>query len=80
MSEQIDGGPAFPGESQLIESGVVYQEGMTLRQYIATAALQGLLASPHIADLAAKEIASDCCQYADALLEQLAKAKGGETP
>jgi len=40
MSNQInDGGPAFPADFQL------YSTGMTIRDYFAAAALQGLLAN-----------------------------------
>ena len=40
MSNQInDGGPAFP-----TPAGIQHNDGMTLRDYFAAAALQGLLA------------------------------------
>lgn len=49
-----DGGPAFPAsDSQIIGKGkdaaiVLGQFGMTLRDYFAAAALQGLLASANL--------------------------------
>ena len=51
MSNKIDdGGPAFPvhladGEKWIVESD---PHGMSLRAYIATAALQGMLANPAV--------------------------------
>lgn len=43
MSKE-DGGPAFPSHGSM---GEVVQEGMSLRDYFAAAALQGLLADGH---------------------------------
>lgn len=39
-----DGGPAFPGSPTLIDPA----EGMSLRDYFAAKALQGLLANPNV--------------------------------
>ena len=39
MNIQNDGGPAFP-----TPAGIQHNDGMTLRDYFAAAALQGLLA------------------------------------
>lgn len=55
MSEPInDGGPAFPCEEQIRCNGEVCDirkfTGMTLRDYFAAAALQGLMASRNFLD------------------------------
>jgi len=56
MSEQPinDGGPAFPSEEQIRCNGEVCDTrkftGMTLRDYFAAAALQGLMASRNFLD------------------------------
>jgi len=43
MSNQInDGGPAFPGMTYISQDGKKNPEGMTLRDYFAAAALQGM--------------------------------------
>ena len=47
--EQEDGGPAFPTAEQRFPDGVLHTEatyGMTLRDYFAAKAMQGILASP----------------------------------
>lgn len=64
MRIKRDGGPAFP-----ITSGDLFASGMTLRDYFAAAALQGMLADkskgyPH------NEYASDAYAFADAMLEE----------
>ena len=74
MSAPNDGGPAFPVR---FENGF-YQQGLSLRDYFATAAMHGILAGrdssiayplDHIADAA--------YQQADAMLAERAKTKGG---
>jgi hypothetical protein len=46
VSEPInDGGPAFP-----TPAGIQHNDGMTLRDYFAAAALQGLMASRNFLD------------------------------
>ena len=74
-----DGGPAFPA---FLPEGVdSYNPGMTLRQYAAVAAMQGLLAAGRHGlfeengrtDCTADSIANDAATVADALLDKLAK-------
>lgn len=75
MSKADTGGPAFPTNENNFRrdySGA----GMTIRDYFAAAALQGLLADPITrADDGEKiedfrnEIAEVCYEYADAMLE-----------
>ena len=60
----IDGGPAFPVGSGDMRDPV----GMTLRDYFAAKAMQGLMASP--SDPASVEIAAEWSyKVADAMLE-----------
>jgi hypothetical protein len=69
-----DGGEAFPGKYEYIEGNLLidgYSPGMTLRDYFAAAALQGLLA--HIigvenANGSALKYAECAYEYADAML------------
>lgn len=64
--EADDGGPAFPCE------GMVNHPGMSLRVYIATAALQGMTGDPY---LAYEKGAEHAIKYADALIAALAARK-----
>ena len=78
MNETRTGGPAFPtGTFEYDGSGNVlpYQEaGMTLRDYFAAKALQGLLASYGQHELNSyKEFASDAYFAADAMLAKREK-------
>lgn len=43
-----DGGPAFPHEFKYGDGTAQRSEGMTLRDYFAAKALQGLLSDPEI--------------------------------
>ena len=90
MNEKAkDGGPAFAYQ-EFIDPSVIggpqrqrTVPGMSLRAYIATAALQGLLAGRHTSDVHgirhdaysadAPEWAKQSVVYADALLAELAK-------
>jgi len=48
MNQPINyGGPAFPGMTYISQDGKKNPEGMTLRDYFAAAALQGLMASQY---------------------------------
>jgi hypothetical protein len=66
MSAPInDGGPAFP-----TPAGVQHNDGMTLRDYFAAAALQGLLASIQPNQLwSGDDVAVTCYRTADAMLK-----------
>ena len=69
MSEELDGGPAYPVPSLAVSSG------MTLRDYFATAALQGNLASQSIdvgyydGEDSWNKAATDAYKAADAMLK-----------
>lgn len=70
--------PAFP----VLEQGVSGQtimcyEGMTIREYFAAKAIQGLTASIGQHDVTdAGELAHDAVRIADALIAELAKENG----
>jgi len=69
MSTSSDGGPAFP-----IFSDYAQAPGMTLRDYFAAAALEGMLADESRA-FPCHEYAADAYALADAMLKQRAKTK-----
>ena len=60
-----DGGPAFPRSAT---DHCHSQEGMTLRDYFAAAALQGNIAHPEVTGNR-DDIAMDAYKYADAMLK-----------
>ncbi len=77
-----DGGPAFATERRLNEHGQVdeYGEpGMSLRDYFAAAALQGLLArdDEHPATTIANWV-EDAFRFADAMLDERTKDRGDD--
>jgi len=73
MSKIKDGGAAFPiaGLSGLPNDNFIYpQAGMTLRDYFAAAALQGLAVNAHNFDnMSDKSIAENAYLIADAMIE-----------
>lgn len=61
--------PAFPNDAR-IQLGDDYQ-GMTLRDYFAAAALQGLCATlPDMIDPKPSEVVKDAYQFADAMIAE----------
>jgi len=74
MSEQPinDGGPAFPSEEQIRCNGEVCDTrkftGMTLRDYFAAAAMQGMLSDPDRGG-SGSEFAQAAYSCADAMLK-----------
>jgi hypothetical protein len=69
-----DGGPAFPCEEQIRCNGEVCDirkfTGMTIRDYFAAAALQGLLASIQPNQLwSGDDVAITCYRTADVMLK-----------
>jgi hypothetical protein len=81
--EQIkDGGPAFPHDDRARWGE---RSGMTLRAFIATKAMQGLLANPGgpiqqnditgwgLTNTRAEGVAKTACAMADALIAELEK-------
>lgn len=75
-----DGGPAFPTDNeQQVGHNTWHYQGMTLRDYFAAAALQGLLACPRSSYVGGKKLTA-YWQYgiasyrlADALLAERAR-------
>jgi len=69
MSTQDNGGPAFPQDDDATGS-----EGMSLRDYFAAKAMQGILAHPEcdytpMTASAQKQAAADAYGLADAMLK-----------
>lgn len=67
MSNTNTGGPAFPA-AVVFQDQVVYEGGMTLRDYFAAKAMQGLLADPTI-KAEPEEFAYEAYNMADAMLK-----------
>ena len=65
-----DGGTAFPIQHSVEYAAPNASPGMSLRDYFAAAALQGLLASGHFGE---KDLAETCFLYADDMLAQREK-------
>lgn len=76
MSILKDGGSAFPVTPK---NGTQYRmPGMTLRDYFAAAALQGVLASTEAAQghkIHVQTLAANCYTISDAMLAERAKTK-----
>lgn len=69
MNSKDDGRQAFP---TLMKAGelAVSEGGMTLRDYFAAKAMQGILASPNCPmKVCSKELSRQCFEAADAMLE-----------
>lgn len=77
MSKIEDGGPAFPVVVQLSDNHLVRrEEGMTLRDYFAAKALQGMLANQHPYQASDEHMfARDAYTLADAMIR--ARKEGG---
>ena len=69
------GGPAFPGVDYLSQHGKKNPEGMTLRDYFAAKAMQGML-SGKLINTKTAVIAQDCYAMADAMLKQREVSNG----
>ena len=68
MSKKDDGGTAFPqhpGQEDVAGFG-----GMSLRDYFAGAALQGMMAASDLADPTETSVAMFAYKYADAMLAE----------
>jgi hypothetical protein len=65
MSKKFTGGPAFPQQVQVAADGTTWHEGMTLRDYFAAKAMQGLMD----AAMPMPEIADAAYAMADTMLE-----------
>jgi hypothetical protein len=63
-----DGGPAFPCEHKFGDGSVWKHEGVSIRDYFAAKALQGLISEPSIKATAA-EFATQAYRVADAMMK-----------
>ena len=72
MNIQNDGGPAFP-----TPAGIQHNDGMTLRDYFAAAALQGLLGNSefHVETDVESEIPNAIATYAYQAADAMLKAR-----
>lgn len=70
MSKKNTGGPAFPCEWDYIDSNRQMANGMTLRDYFAAKAMQGMLANQHPYQASDEHMfARDAYVMADAMLK-----------
>lgn len=75
MSDKT-GGPAFPTESEAQTGRSTWRhEGMTLRDYFAAKAMQGILSNPDVA-YDPKDLAKVAVEYAEAMLAEREKSNG----
>ena len=80
MSKIDDGGPAFPTDSeQQIGPNSYHVVGMSLRQWYAGMALQGILANNNLC-VNAQADSNQAFLYADAMIAHEAKETKKETP
>lgn len=63
--EKETGGPAFPAK----DSDGYWAEGMTLRDYFAAKAMQGICTNSALGNWSAKIIAREAYEIADAMLK-----------
>lgn len=70
MSDRKDGGPAFPADELNQQTGSVHTQhfGMSLRDYFAAKALQGLLADSNVS-AERNKFAESAYELADAMLK-----------
>jgi|GEM_PF-871646 len=73
MNRSFDGGPAFPIQENGLAGSLPAHEGMSLRDYFAAKALQGLLADTNF-DQSPEGTAPIAYRYADAMLAARAAA------
>ena len=72
MSDQIDGGPAFPRIANL---SIQQMDGMTLHEYYAGQAIIGLMMRSDIGTVSYQERAEWADRQADAMIERRDKAR-----
>lgn len=81
MSAINDGGPAFPmpsGREPKVDSTTHYNEGMSLRVWLAGNALQGWAAGRNHSMTESSDhdtVAKACLQYADAIIRAAQEVK-----
>jgi hypothetical protein len=68
--------PATHGNNSAFPTGIVGNNGLSIREYVATAALQGLMACGQLGVGADPKVyVQRAVQLADALLDEVAKTK-----
>ena len=77
MSEIKDGGPAFPDGSQN-QWGYAVNSGMTLRDYFAAKAMQGLITSLHSKPYPEWQTVEWISESAYGIADAMLKARGQE--
>jgi hypothetical protein len=75
-AKRKDGGPAFP-MGYRPEGNSANHPGMTLRDYFAAAALQGLIGCDYDDGPTWEDFVAQSYQLADAMIAERAKTKGG---
>lgn len=79
MTTKKDGGPAFArpyAEAKLLHGRDQYffaQDGMSLRDWFAGMALQGMLSNQYVTKKSYEEVVTGSYAYADAMLEEREK-------
>jgi len=79
MKTPYDNGPAFPQHvafspnGEAVTAGMYFAEGpgMSLREYFAAMAMQGLLANHELISMTKKGVAKESVEQAEALMEAL---------
>ena len=66
MNDTNTGGPAFPSRDVHTDGRVFFEEGMTLRDYFAAKALQGICASGPSVEWTSVRLAAEAYDLADA--------------
>jgi hypothetical protein len=69
MSNTNTGGPAFPVQSVYIEDQATNSHGMTLRDYFAAKAMQGICASGPTNEWSNSRLAAEAYDLANAMLK-----------
>lgn len=69
MNEQKHGGPAFPNSKQVGQALIITEGGMTLRDYFAAKAMQGLLADSNVIG-STENVSTAAYKMADAMLAE----------
>ena len=80
MSKIDEGGAAFPLPKQVFGENIHLEyadKGITMRDYFAAAALQGLIFHNSFGEVSDENIAKGSYQYADAMIEATTE-EGGE--
>jgi hypothetical protein len=69
MNKINTGGPAFPVQSVYIEDQETNSHGMSLRDYFAAKAMQGLLTAEIVGEYSNEHVAEIAFMLADAMLK-----------